>query len=101
MAQDGNQHGRRHRGPASRLPVHRAVLALGLVAAGPPLVLHDGWRGVLPAVAAASYAGYLLAGKRWPHRARSASQAESTRPVEKGRTPGPPAIRHRPRRRIE
>jgi hypothetical protein len=58
--------GPRRRGPASRLPAHRAVLALGLLAAGPPLILHDGWRGAIPAAGAAGYAVYLIAGKRWP-----------------------------------
>jgi hypothetical protein len=55
---------RRRVGP--RLPLYRAVLALGLLSAGPPLVIHDGWAGVPPAVAAAGYAVFLLAGKRWP-----------------------------------
>ena len=92
MAPDGNEHDRRRRGPASRLPAHRAVLALGLLAAGPPLVLHDGWRGVLPAVAGAGYAGCLLAGKRWRHRPRSATRTPSTRPIENSRIPGPRVI---------
>lgn len=92
MAPDGNEHDRRRRGPSSRLPGHRAVLALGLLAAGPALVLHDGWRGLLPAVAGASYAGYLLAGKRWPHRSRPVTRARSTRPLENSHIPGPRAI---------
>lgn len=82
MTRDGDD-GARRRGPASRLPVHRAVLALGLLAAGPPLVLHDGWRGAVPAAAAAGYAVYLIAGKRWPLRRRRPGQA---RPVS---APGP------------
>ncbi|WP_189335645.1 hypothetical protein [Actinoplanes ianthinogenes] len=52
------------------LPMHRAVLALGLLSAGPPLVIHDGWAGALPAAAAAGYAVYLVGGKRWPRPRR-------------------------------
>lgn len=62
--------GFRRRGAASRLPAHRAVLALALLAAGPPLILHDGWRGAVPAAIAAGYAIYLVVGKRWPRRRR-------------------------------
>jgi hypothetical protein len=63
----------RRRGPASRLPAHRAALALALIAAGPPLIMHDGWSGALPAAAGLVYAGHLVAGKRrprWTRRAR-------------------------------
>ncbi|WIN00234.1 hypothetical protein ACTOB_003928 [Actinoplanes oblitus] len=60
---------RRRSGP--RLPIYRLVLAIGLLSAGPPLLIHDGWAGALPAAAAACYALYLLAGKRWPRPFRS------------------------------
>jgi hypothetical protein len=70
----------RRRGPASRLPMHRAVLALGLLAAGPPLVLHDGWKGAVPAVAAAGYAVYLVAGKRLPWRSRRSRRGRDRPP---------------------
>jgi hypothetical protein len=81
--------GPRRRGPASRLPAHRAVLALGLLAAGPPLILHDGWRGAIPAAGAAGYAVYLIAGKRWPlprRRSRPPGKAvpQPTRPATAG-----------------
>lgn len=46
------------------------LLALALVSAGPPLVIHDGWRGLLVAVPAAGYAAYLVLGKRWPRLRR-------------------------------
>lgn len=62
------EEGPRRRGPAARLSAHRAVLALALLAAGPPLVIHDGWKGAIPAVIAAGYAVYLVAGKRWSRR---------------------------------
>jgi len=85
---DGDDDGvPRRRGPAARLPTHRAVLALGLLAAGPPLVLHDGWRGAIPAVGAAGYAVYLVAGKRWPLRRRRVTRARPTpgpRPDQRG-----------------
>lgn len=77
MAYDDERAVRRPRGRASRLSAHRAVLALALVAAGPPLVLHDGWRGALVAAAALAYAGYLVAGKRRPRRA---ARTTGTRP---------------------
>jgi hypothetical protein len=82
--------GPRRRGPASRLPAHRAVLALGLLAAGPPLVLHDGWRGAVPAVAAAGYAVYLVAGKRLPWRSRRSARVRGARraPGSGGHPPG-------------
>ncbi|GAA4605982.1 hypothetical protein GCM10023107_74220 [Actinoplanes octamycinicus] len=50
--------------------MYRAVLALGLLSAGPPLVIHDGWAGAVPAAAAAGYAVFLLGGKRWPRLSR-------------------------------
>jgi hypothetical protein len=86
----GGGSGARGRGPASRLPAHRAVLALGLLAAGPPLILHDGWRGAIPAVAAAGYAVYLIAGKRWPVRRRSKRRPSGGQvPTADGPGPGP------------
>jgi hypothetical protein len=42
------------------------TLAVALLSAGPPLVIHDGWVGALVAVPGAAYAAYLLLGKRWP-----------------------------------
>jgi hypothetical protein len=53
-----------------RLSTHRLVLALALVSVGPPLVIHEGWRGLPVAVAALVYAAYLLLGKRWPRLPR-------------------------------
>ncbi|MEV4349204.1 hypothetical protein AB0J83_32505 [Actinoplanes sp. NPDC049596] len=53
-----------------RLSSHRLTLALALVAAGPPLIIHEGWPGVPVAVAAAAYAAYLVLGKRWPRLPR-------------------------------
>jgi len=44
------------------------ALALALVAAAPPLVIHNGWPGLAAAVAAVVYAAYLLLGKRWSLR---------------------------------
>ncbi len=44
------------------------ALALALVAAGPPLVVHNGWPGLVVAFVATAYATYLLLGKRWPRR---------------------------------
>jgi hypothetical protein len=60
----------RRRGPAARLGGHRTILAAALLAAGPALVVHDGWAGAVPAAAGVCYAGYLLAGKKWPRRTR-------------------------------
>jgi len=60
-----------------RLSAHRLLLALALLSAGPPLVIHDGWRGLPVAVVAAAYAAYLVLGKRWPRsrRRRAAARA--------------------------
>jgi hypothetical protein len=44
------------------------ALALALVAAGPPLVIHNGWPGLVVAVAGLLYAAWLLLGKRLPQR---------------------------------
>jgi hypothetical protein len=55
-----------------RLTASRMILALALLSAGPPLVIHDGWRGLLVAVPAAGYAVYLVLGKRLPRRRRRA-----------------------------
>ena len=43
---------------------------MALISTAPPLVLHDGWRGVPVAVAAVAYAAYLLLGKRLPRLRR-------------------------------
>jgi hypothetical protein len=53
-----------------RLSAHRLLLALALLSAGPPLVIHDGWRGLPVAVVAAAYAMYLVLGKRLPRPRR-------------------------------
>ena len=53
-----------------RLSAHRLLLALALLSAGPPLVIHDGWRGLPVAVVAAAYAAYLVLGKRLPRLRR-------------------------------
>ncbi len=44
------------------------ALALALVAAAPPLVIHNGWPGLVVAVIGVLYAAYLLLGKRLPRR---------------------------------
>lgn len=49
------------------------ALALALVAAAPPLVIHNGWPGLAAAVAAVVYAAYLLLGKRWTLRRKAAT----------------------------
>ncbi|MBL7259766.1 hypothetical protein [Paractinoplanes lichenicola] len=78
---------RRPGGGPGRLPTHRLVLAMALISTAPPLVIHEGWRGVLVAVAAVFYATYLLLGKRWP-RLRRRRPVSPTRP---GRLPSAPA----------
>ncbi|WP_433293752.1 hypothetical protein ACQP2F_31400 [Actinoplanes sp. CA-030573] len=70
-----------------RLTANRMLLALALVSAGPPLVIHDGWRGFLVAVPAAGYAAYLVLGKRWPRLRRRPRPAAPAGPA----TPGPAA----------
>jgi hypothetical protein len=57
-----------------RLSAHRMALALALVSAGPPLVVHNGWPGLVLAVVGAAYAAYLLLGKRWPKLRRSVAR---------------------------
>ncbi|MEU8821221.1 hypothetical protein [Actinoplanes sp. NPDC048796] len=53
-----------------RLSSHRLALALALLSAGPPLVIHEGWPGLALALVAAVYAAYLVLGKRWPRLPR-------------------------------
>ncbi|WP_127502154.1 hypothetical protein [Actinoplanes solisilvae] len=73
-----------------RLSAHRMALALALVSAGPPLVVHNGWRGLVLAVIGAAYAAYLLLGKRWPRLRRPAGR----RPAQSGvAAPARPASR--------
>ncbi|MBM2614641.1 hypothetical protein JIG36_03610 [Actinoplanes sp. LDG1-06] len=86
--------GRRGGGPG-RLPTHRLVLAMALLSTAPPLVIHEGWRGVLVAVAAVFYAAYLLLGKRWPRlrRRRVAPPRPGPLPVPSAtQAPAPPAL---------
>ncbi|XVV15635.1 hypothetical protein ACQP2X_15205 [Actinoplanes sp. CA-131856] len=59
-----------------QLSSHRLALALALVSAGPPLIVHEGWAGVPVAVAAAAYAAYLVLGKRWPRLRRRRSRPD-------------------------
>lgn len=85
-----------------RLSAHRMALALALVSAGPPLVVHNGWPGLVLAVIGAAYAAYLLLGKRWPKLRRSAARPagrSATRPAPSPATrPAPsPATRLAPR----
>jgi hypothetical protein len=76
-----------------RLSAHRMALALALVSAGPPLVVHNGWPGLVLAVAGAAYAAYLLLGKRWPKLRRSVTRRpRSVRPESPPRSE-PPASR--------
>ncbi|MBU2664146.1 hypothetical protein KOI35_11645 [Actinoplanes bogorensis] len=74
-------------GGPGRLPTHRLVLAMALISTAPPLVIHEGWRGLLIAVAAVFYAVYLLLGKRWPRLRRRRPMS----PGRPGRLPSPPA----------
>jgi len=64
------------------------ALALALVSAGPPLVVHNGWPGLIVAVIAAAYAVFLLIGKRLPRRRRPATRRSGPRPAEQ-ETRGP------------
>jgi Flp pilus assembly protein TadB len=52
--------------PAERLTAHRLILALALFSVAPPLILHDGWKGLPVALAAAAYGIRLLVGRRRP-----------------------------------
>ncbi|MDY7085452.1 MAG: hypothetical protein SYR96_10135 [Actinomycetota bacterium] len=80
MANGTRSSARRPGGGPGRLPTHRLVLAMALISTGPPLVIHEGWRGLPVAVAAVLYAAYLLLGKRWPRlRRRRVSPARPAR----------------------
>ncbi|GAB2621919.1 hypothetical protein Aab01nite_77080 [Paractinoplanes abujensis] len=76
---------------------------MALISTAPPLVIHEGWRGLLVAVAAVLYAAYLLLGKRWPRlrRRRPVSPPRPGRlpsaPPEPA-PPAPPSTGHEPER---
>lgn len=65
---------RERKRPVERLTAHRLILALALFSVAPPLILHDGWKGLAVSVVAAAYGIRLLIGKRrprwlkWPRR---------------------------------
>ena len=69
------------------------ALALALVSAGPPLVVHNGWPGLVLAVVGVAYAAYLLLGKRWPRlRRRTVARPPRPKPGETS-TPAGAAVR--------